>query len=1025
MSVKGFNVGGTPVKYDYNSLDDGILKESIVADYSSSSTYIPGDLVLYDGTIYRCINEISTAESFNAAHWYSVSLSEIILNEEKGRFRDKQAFSYNLFESSIIIDKNMLSLMESEYTNTILKVTGTTSGTSLQNIQKYVSTNPYSNYRINVKNIDFIAFFQFASTSGYGSIFLDENDCYVSGFTSETATERIMRVPNGATTFLYSTLRSRGSETSFVILNSGSNSIYTIINGGVKHYTADDINHFAKSINRGIDLSKNVVGEKLKIYSGSGNSSQSGYEIYYLNIDGAKKLKTYFCNHTQDYYWGSAFLDINNNYMSGYYRRSGSPEPNDYTIYVPPKAHIFAMYRKISDDTENPQRKYLDVIYNENSQDYINAKLDIERKFLEAKTLGSTYIDVNDFPALPTYYDNCMLSVKPAVIGKNIYDSSFVSNDNYIRFGNDCRRGHNVILGDINGFETLSFRAYNYQIAQSSSNSWGAWFLDENYNIISVFDHSRLGGYQTLNIPSDAHYFVYLSQWYMYFDNPDSTEDRVYLTYPTAQIESGGEYKDLGLHIPTQDQNVLNIIKKARQITDLKWSTVKNLPRNSKLQDWGLVDCLFETNKEYTGLPYIDFTTGQMWGASNLEKYKRIAFVYTPVDTFLTSTKNASSYLCNFFDNTIEKARIYYGCMCSGLVSYVLNVPYTSTSAMLTVDDNHSKGIPGLDDTGFIVGTMDLNNLMLADIVTYYSSQLGHTAIISDIIKEGSTIKFIEVSEETTVGLTSRSFANGLTGGLARRVFFNVEDFISRYGLYHVMRYTGDVDYTQNPYSPMVNEGKMLRIDEYPLMPTFGNHYRLNTTPSGTSSERTIKLLIDDTNYDKIVFTKNGASWIPNGGTEILDITNNLSDGYVNIVCDAEDAVYTAKLQTTVGSTVKTSVACEWYVFCGSTTRDDANNPTISCLRDVSNNTLNFTITCGTDEFYPWFYKLNDEYNSNILPISGKYVMLNNGVTKTGSGPYVYTFSADDPGNVTYFLLGLKSNKFGTIQKIGSIVTPS
>ena len=52
-----------------NPVVDDSLRKSVAAEYSSSSTYAVGDIVLKDGALYKCSTAISTAEAWNSAHW--------------------------------------------------------------------------------------------------------------------------------------------------------------------------------------------------------------------------------------------------------------------------------------------------------------------------------------------------------------------------------------------------------------------------------------------------------------------------------------------------------------------------------------------------------------------------------------------------------------------------------------------------------------------------------------------------------------------------------------------------------------------------------------------------------------------------------------------------------------------------------------------------------------------------------------------------------------------------------------------
>lgn len=49
--------------------------------YSSSSTYSKGDLTIYNNAIYKCNNDITTAEEWNLSHWTETSLNDEIKNK--------------------------------------------------------------------------------------------------------------------------------------------------------------------------------------------------------------------------------------------------------------------------------------------------------------------------------------------------------------------------------------------------------------------------------------------------------------------------------------------------------------------------------------------------------------------------------------------------------------------------------------------------------------------------------------------------------------------------------------------------------------------------------------------------------------------------------------------------------------------------------------------------------------------------------------------------------------------------------
>lgn len=57
-----------------NEVIDDALRGSVANEYSSSSTYAVGDMVLKEGQLYKCNTAISTAEAWTAAHWTAVTV---------------------------------------------------------------------------------------------------------------------------------------------------------------------------------------------------------------------------------------------------------------------------------------------------------------------------------------------------------------------------------------------------------------------------------------------------------------------------------------------------------------------------------------------------------------------------------------------------------------------------------------------------------------------------------------------------------------------------------------------------------------------------------------------------------------------------------------------------------------------------------------------------------------------------------------------------------------------------------------
>lgn len=71
--VNGFNINGTPVPYNYDSLGNKLEKTSIAREYSNIDTYDVDEYVVYNGRMYRCKQKILVGESFDPTKWAECS----------------------------------------------------------------------------------------------------------------------------------------------------------------------------------------------------------------------------------------------------------------------------------------------------------------------------------------------------------------------------------------------------------------------------------------------------------------------------------------------------------------------------------------------------------------------------------------------------------------------------------------------------------------------------------------------------------------------------------------------------------------------------------------------------------------------------------------------------------------------------------------------------------------------------------------------------------------------------------------
>ena len=78
--VKGFNVSGETLKYDYKALENNT---DIANEYDATLIYKIGDYVHFSGQLYECIEEILSPENFDNTKWKNINVTdEITLNKK-------------------------------------------------------------------------------------------------------------------------------------------------------------------------------------------------------------------------------------------------------------------------------------------------------------------------------------------------------------------------------------------------------------------------------------------------------------------------------------------------------------------------------------------------------------------------------------------------------------------------------------------------------------------------------------------------------------------------------------------------------------------------------------------------------------------------------------------------------------------------------------------------------------------------------------------------------------------------------
>lgn len=68
-----------------NNMEQGIeaaynMGSSIAYEYDQYSSYAVGNLVFHNGNLYRCVEQISSPEAWNASHWTRVTIAGVMQN---------------------------------------------------------------------------------------------------------------------------------------------------------------------------------------------------------------------------------------------------------------------------------------------------------------------------------------------------------------------------------------------------------------------------------------------------------------------------------------------------------------------------------------------------------------------------------------------------------------------------------------------------------------------------------------------------------------------------------------------------------------------------------------------------------------------------------------------------------------------------------------------------------------------------------------------------------------------------------
>jgi len=315
---------------------------------------------------------------------------------------------------------------------------------------------------------------------------------------------------------------------------------------------------------------------------------------------------------------------------------------------------------------------------------------------------------------------------------------------------------------------------------------------------------------------------------------------------------------DLYHDVPASE-GAKNVLKRAKQLMDIRWTPVKPLPSSYKFvgpEGKYFFNAHFSQWLPEKGLPYSSCRMVEKYIPCNVS-----------LETFMTALQNPNSviYTKSLKDYAVGGVNCYYGIVCSIFVCYALQFPYRDVCLVMPSN-------PAVKP----VDINELESIQLCDIVL---DPTRHVAIVTDILRDAhGKIHAIEVSESVMP--------------LPRKTWFNPEEF-RKYWLedgYSIYRYDriDQVTYEPNPYVYVEGDPILKRPE---LMLNFGNkaNYRIGDEP--------VEISIFEDGWDELEVT------LPNGYKERYSFSDNQL-----VLNPTEPGYYSARLVS--GSRVSRSV--EW-----------------------------------------------------------------------------------------------------------------
>lgn len=656
---------------------------------------------------------------------------------------------------------------------------------------------------------------------------------------------------------------------------------------------AADVAELKSDLNTPINIGGQSVGSGQVIYNtGDIGTSSSLSHTDYIDLTGIERIVyTRFCSTSTTTNAGMAFYDSNKDFINDGQRAKLGQDAAHYelTELAVPENAVYARFTIFETLIGFAVYDYADY------SQYIPVKIDnIEN------TVNNQGEEID--------------AINGMLLGDESVDFSLVATNGII-IASSSGKWSSASRGSRSYFIYVQDDEIGFTVTANENFSTVVALLKTDAHADSTYPDYATGGSrvvipagasQTFDLPDDCHY-IYVMKSYGGDDYTPASA-----SFKTIQIPSSGvKTIPLGLHEMPENENILNIVKRCRQLTDIKWTPVVDLPRYMLVQCGGAVIPgtanpqnymgKFKAGVEYTGVPY-----GRVSGTVDDYgiNYGTVGH-YIGFDTFISSVSNPKSKLSKEDVSSISQHRsLIYATVCSGLTCYALNVGEVPTANI--------ERIPGLT----LVGKLNDNGTLLDDSIIKIGDVLNlsgyHTAIITDIIRDSNgIIVYVELSDASTAGLADRNYDDGQIGGICRRKGWTREQLFAEWawGNYSVYRYSGVVPYTPSQYVNVGDEFDGWRIEHFPIMPYEGDGFVYKT---GYIPDNAVKLVITLDGYSYVKAFKNGEEISGSPFSVTKDANDEINPISVTEIGEGDYTAYLCNISN--GDVTSLTYACHWSI---------------------------------------------------------------------------------------------------------------